>query len=623
MSLYHELKRRNVFRVAIAYLALAWVVTEVAGTLFPAFGVPDWGVRFIVIVFALGFLPALIISWAYEITPEGLKREKDVVRDTSITNITAKRLDWITIGLIVLVGAFVLADRFWLSPRLIQQVVAPVEVATDTLPTSTPESIQPQVQPKSIAVLPFVDMSENQDQGWFADGLAEEILNTLVRTPDLMVSSRTSSFAYKDTQTPIVQIASDLNVAHVLEGSVRRAGDQIRVTAQLIRADDGFHVWSGHFDRRVENVISIQEDLAINIAKALKTTMDPIALEKMLQAGTRSVEAYEHYLNGLASRTRLAETSDSSAIMDALDHFGRARKADPGFAAAHFRSASLWLTQLRPNQLGHGVINVTPEQAYANYQGTMVAAIENAPDETRRMLYEAELAVNELRGAEAVQLARRVLEKLPNSLDATLVLSRAATYSRDTDAEILAIENSLRLGGITGIMNYISYARHFFPSEYHVANMLEQVKRFPNNSNIIYQAHRALLWAGEFEEAHKLYPRLADVTGSRRWFVDTRQLCSLGERGEVEQILYTVQRESSDKTLQWYILMLLGEHEEAAQVLKEYDSEEVPIMLGTYLTYQQFDPRPFPALMAVLEREGLDWPPPREIPFACPPKNEE
>ena len=131
MSLYHELKRRNVIRVAIAYLALAWLVTEVAGTLFPAFGIPDWGIRFLVIVFALGFVPALIISWAYEITPEGLKREKDVVRDASITHLTAKRLDVFTIGLIVVALAFVLADRLWFSPRLAVQLQAPAAVVTD------------------------------------------------------------------------------------------------------------------------------------------------------------------------------------------------------------------------------------------------------------------------------------------------------------------------------------------------------------------------------------------------------------------------------------------------------------------------------------------------------------
>ena len=131
MSLYRELKRRNVFRVAIAYLALAWVLTEVAGTLFPAFGIPDWGFRFVVIVFALGFVPALIISWAYELTPEGLKREKKVMRDASITHLTAKRLDVITIGLIAVALTFILADRFWLSPRLAEQLAAPLEVVTD------------------------------------------------------------------------------------------------------------------------------------------------------------------------------------------------------------------------------------------------------------------------------------------------------------------------------------------------------------------------------------------------------------------------------------------------------------------------------------------------------------
>ena len=198
MSLYHELKRRNVIRVAIAYLALAWLVTEVAGTVFPAFGIPDWGVRFFVIAFALGFVPALIISWVYEITPEGLKREKDVVRDASITHLTAKRLDVFTIGLIVVALAFILADRLWLSPRLAEQLTAPAEVVTDRvcrLPNQ--KQLNPNTGPKSIAVLPFTDMSESQDQGWFADGLTEEILNTLVRTPDLLVSSRTSSFAYK------------------------------------------------------------------------------------------------------------------------------------------------------------------------------------------------------------------------------------------------------------------------------------------------------------------------------------------------------------------------------------------------------------------------------------------
>jgi hypothetical protein len=204
MSLYHELKRRNVIRVAIAYLALAWVVTEVAGTLFPAFGIPDWGIRFLVIVFALGFVPALIISWAYEITPEGLKREQDVVRDTSITHLTAKRLDVFTIGLIVVAIAFILADRFWLSPRISGQSATSAEVVSDTVQFSESKFQYP---PSSIAVLPFVNMSDDPANEYFSDGISEELLNLLAKIPELRVTARTSSFSFKEKDFKIADIA--------------------------------------------------------------------------------------------------------------------------------------------------------------------------------------------------------------------------------------------------------------------------------------------------------------------------------------------------------------------------------------------------------------------------------
>jgi TolB-like protein len=190
------------------------------------------------------------------------------------------------IGVLALAVVVLLVDKVWLSG------------AGDGAPEAVAEV------DKSVAVLPFADLSQNQDQEWFADGLAEEILNALARTPDLLISARTSTFAYKGTDKDIPTIAKELGVAHVLEGSVRRAGERIRVTAQLIRAVDGFHLWSQNYDRDATDIIEIQEDLAIQIANALETTMDPESLTDMVRVGTSSVEAYQAYIHSVALLAR-------------------------------------------------------------------------------------------------------------------------------------------------------------------------------------------------------------------------------------------------------------------------------------------------------------------------------
>ena len=294
MSFYRELKRRNVFRVAIAYLAAAWLLTEVAGTLFPGFGIPDWAFRFVVIVLAIGFPPTLIFSWAYEMTPEGLKRETEVVRDVSITHLTAQRLDRITIGLIVLAIAFIVADRVWLSPRVTQQVEVPTASESEpkkTLEQGPVESLHP---PNSIAVLPFVNMSADAANEYFSDGISEELLNLLAKIPELRVIARTSSFAYKGKDVKITDVANELNVSHILEGSVRKAGNQVRITAQLIRTSDSSHLWSETFDRDLDNIFVVQDEIAAAVVGQLKVKLlgdapetyvvDPEAYALFLQA---------------------------------------------------------------------------------------------------------------------------------------------------------------------------------------------------------------------------------------------------------------------------------------------------------------------------------------------------
>ena len=287
MTLLKELQRRNVIRVAGLYLVSAWLLVQVADVLLPTFEAPGWVLKSLVLVLAIGFLPALLFSWAFELTPEGLKREHQVDRSTSVTHQTARKLDVAVIVLLLCVGGLLL----WTRLRPPAAVVAPAVAAAASAPASAPDK-HDAITDKSIAVLPFADFSRGGDLAWFADGLTEEILNALARTPDLAVSARTSSFKYKGSTLAIPQIARELGVAYVLEGSVRGDANRMRVTAQLIRAHDGFHLWSQTYDRDATDIISIQEDLAREIATVMQTSMDPKALADMAQVGTQSVEAY-------------------------------------------------------------------------------------------------------------------------------------------------------------------------------------------------------------------------------------------------------------------------------------------------------------------------------------------
>jgi TolB-like protein len=330
MSLYNELKRRNVFRVAIAYLAGAWLLIEVAGTLFPAFGVPDWAVRFVVIVLALGFLPTLIISWAYEMTSEGLKREKDVVREASTTHLTAKRLDGITIGLILLAVAFIMVDRIWLSPKLVGQTASNVNINTDEIQDSESESMLSQSPPNSIAVLPFVNMSSDTEQEYFSDGITEEILNNLAKVNELRVAGRTSSFAFKGQNQDLREIGNLLGVKFILEGSVRKSGNTVRITAQLIQVEDGFHLWSESYDRELTNIFAIQDEISSAILQELKAEL--LEEDASLISATRTKsKVYDLYLlarQQMRDRNQATLELSVKLLQEAID-------IDPGYAPAH------------------------------------------------------------------------------------------------------------------------------------------------------------------------------------------------------------------------------------------------------------------------------------------------
>ena len=314
MSLYHELKRRNVFRVAIAYLALAWLLTEVASTVFPVFGIPDWGVRFVVIVFALGFVPALIISWVYELTSEGIKREKDVVRDASITHFTARRLNVFTSGLIAVALAFILADRLWLGPHLAERSAVQATVMTEAAPAEVAQQVAREYPPNSIAVLPFVNMSDDAANEYFSDGISEELLNLLARVPELRVISRSSAFSIKGKNLDLPTIAAQLNVSHILEGSVRKVGKRVRITAQLIEASSDTHLWSETYDRTIDDIFVTQDEIAASVVDALKLTL----LDDPPRTDPVDSEAYVLYLQAVQEGNHLttAALAQSNAMLE-------------------------------------------------------------------------------------------------------------------------------------------------------------------------------------------------------------------------------------------------------------------------------------------------------------------
>ncbi len=215
-SVWGELKRRNVVRVAVAYAIVSWLILQLTDVLVPLLDLPEWVGRFVFLLLVIGFLLALILSWAYELTPQGVKLEKNVDRSESITHITGRKIDFVIIGVLVVAVGFLLVDKLYPG----EGDTAPDEVIA--------------TERKSIAVLPFINLSSDPEQEYFSDGLAEELLNLLTRIPELRVTSRSSAFSYKGKDFKIADVGRELNVDHVLEGSVRRSGDQIRITAQLI-----------------------------------------------------------------------------------------------------------------------------------------------------------------------------------------------------------------------------------------------------------------------------------------------------------------------------------------------------------------------------------------------------
>ena len=340
MSLFAELKRRNVFRVGITYLVASWVLMQIVDVVTPIFELPDWAPKLIFVLMAIGLVPALIFAWAFEMTPEGIKKEADVDRSNAIVNETGRKLNYAITGFLVLAVVLLLAER-QMRPE------------ADTEATSESTAAIPadeQELDKSIAVLPFVNMSSDTEQEFFSDGITEEILNSLASVKELKVAGRTSSFAFKGQNDDLRRIGDSLGVAHILEGSVRKAGTQVRITAQLIQVDNGFQLWSEIYERELTDVFAIQDEIANEILKQLTARLlDGDIL--VAESKRTSPEVYELYLQA-KQRIYIRERVEIELAVDELD---KAIQLDANYAPAFAQRgiANLLLTDEQYGDIPH------------------------------------------------------------------------------------------------------------------------------------------------------------------------------------------------------------------------------------------------------------------------------
>jgi TolB-like protein len=351
LSFYTELKRRNVFKVAVVYSAVAWLLLQVSDTLGPALHLPEWFVSAVAFLLILGFPVSVIFAWAFDLTPEGLKMEAKADPAAPEAGQTGRKLNRIVVAVLVLALSYFVIDK----------VV--FDSSRDTAGTSTVDQVAQQQSAEiestnvdnSSAVLPFVNMSSDEEQEYFSDGLSEELLNLLARIPELNVAARTSSFSFKDKELEIPDIAARLKVAYVLEGSVRKHGNQLRITAQLIQADNGYHLWSESYDRQLDNVFQIQEDIASAVVDALRITL----LGELPRTRKTDSAAYQLFLEGQYLKRQISKDSLNRAVKA----FKQAVEIDPAYVPAWAELADTYLWGGGLDELSHEETSVLADQA--------------------------------------------------------------------------------------------------------------------------------------------------------------------------------------------------------------------------------------------------------------------
>ena len=328
-NFFAELKRRNVYKVAVAYAIVGWLLVQIATQVFPFLEIPNWIVRLVIVLVAAGFPIALVIAWAFELTPEGIKRTEDVGLPAG--NV-AKNRTWIYVAV---VGAALSVGLFFIGRFTAGNTATPRPGSQQLRRGDQSEAATVAISQKSIAVLPFASLSEDKSNAYFAEGIQDEILARLSKIADLKVISRTSTLQYQSKPGNLSEIGKQLGVGHVLEGSVQKVGDQVRVSVQLINAQNDSHVWADIYDRKLTDIFVVESDIAKSIAESLRATLTGREEQALAAKPTTNPEAYDAYLRGLASEGQSLHSV--YAFDKAIGFYEQAVQLDPAFALAWSR----------------------------------------------------------------------------------------------------------------------------------------------------------------------------------------------------------------------------------------------------------------------------------------------
>jgi len=394
LSLFNELKRRNVFKVTIAYIVMAWLVMQVADVILNNITAPDWVFHVLLLFLTIGLPIAMFFAWAFELTPEGLKREHEVDRSHSITGQTGKKLNFMIFAIMSLALGYFAFDKF----------------VPDTSQNAELTQTRSEANSKSIAVLAFVNMSNDPDQEYFSDGISEELLNVLAQYPGLRVAARTSSFQFKGQNEDIADIARQLGVNHILEGSVRKAGSQLRITAQLIDAVSGFQLWSETYDRDLDDVFAIQDEISASIGEALKIEMQLASLPSIPAAA--SAQAYEYYLKG----RQLINQRRRNALEKAVSALEQSLELDERYAPSHAQLA-IAITMLRDGSGGGSYGDLSMEEVLRRAVPHLNRAFELDPNLAEAFGARTLLASFQLDYPTALENGKKALKLNPSYID--------------------------------------------------------------------------------------------------------------------------------------------------------------------------------------------------------------